>query len=430
MQSRIVAGLAISLTLGALAVPCTADQKKDQLIYVEKTKYPVIEEMEAKNEALREAAEAKSAEILARVKEAADARDEAKREIRFDISNIERPTGPEAFETQAWHFPPTPQYLTGSCWSFSSTSFIESEIHRLSGQEIKLSEMWTVYWEFVNKARGYVATRGESYFNQGSQTAALLRVYREHGVVPRADYEGVLAEDGRFDHSLMRDRMNEFLDWCRDKGFWDEEFIIDTIRGILDLTMGRPPETVSWNGREVTPRAFLDEICGIDPDDYVSLISTLSIPFFTRGSYDVPDNWWHGTDFFNVPLDTWYEVIRSTATAGQSLVIGGDTSEPGIWGLHDVAIVPTFDIPGAYIDQDSREFRFVNTSSTDDHTIHLVGTTAVGDHDWFLIKDSNRSSRLGNHKGYYFYRDDYVKLKMLVMTVHRDRVSEILEKFE
>ena len=115
---------------------------------------------------------------------------------------------------------------------------------------------------------------------------------------------------------------------------------------------------------------------------------------------------------------------------GHSLVIGGDTSEPGIWGLHDIAIVPTFDTPGAHIDQDSREFPFVNQSSTDDHTIHLVGITRFGDHDWFLIKDSNRSSRLGKHEGYYFYRDDFVKLKMLVITVHRDWVPELLGKFE
>ncbi len=256
MQSRIVAGFAITLTLGAMAVPCTAEQTKDKLTYVDKAKYRVIEEMEAKNEALREAAEAKTAEILARVEEEADAREDAERELRFDISNLERPSGPDAFQTQAWHLPPTPQYLTGSCWSFSSTSFMESEIHRISGQEIKLSEMWTVYWEFVNKARGYVTTRGESYFDHGSQSAALLRVYREHGAVPRADYEGVLDEDGRFDHNLMEERMNEFLDWCNDQGFWDEEFIVNTIRGILDHTMGRPPETIVWNGREVTPRVF------------------------------------------------------------------------------------------------------------------------------------------------------------------------------
>jgi len=106
MQSRIVTVLAITVTLAASAVPCTADQKKDRLTYVEKTKYPVIEEMEAHNEELREAAEAKSAEILAEVKEAAETRDDAKRELRFDMSNIVRPTGPEAFEARSWHFPP------------------------------------------------------------------------------------------------------------------------------------------------------------------------------------------------------------------------------------------------------------------------------------------------------------------------------------
>jgi len=62
--------------------------------------------------------------------------------------------------------------------------------------------------------------------------------------------------------------------------------------------------------------------------------------------------------------------------------------------------------------------------------IHLVGITRICDHDWFLIKDSNRSSRLGAFKGYYFYRDDYVRLKMLTITVHRDRVEDILERTE
>lgn len=431
MSSRIMKSLAIVLAILLAAVAGGADEvEKDRVTYVEKTEYPVIDEMEDRNKKLREAAEAKTEEILARMTEEAEAREEAKRELRFDMSGIPRPSGPEAFETRAWHFPPTPQYLTGTCWSFSATSFIESEIHRMSGTEIKLSEMWTAYWEFVNKARGYIESRGETYFDHGSQTAALLRVYREHGVVPRAAYEGVLAEDGRFDHELMEQRMNELLDWCRDIGFWDEDFIITAIRRILDLTMGRPPETFQWNGSEMTPEEFLDDVCRIDPGDYVSLMSTLSVPFWSLGSYDVPDNWWHDSTYVNVPLDDWYGVIRKVASAGNSLVIGGDVSEPGLWGLEDIAVVPTFDIPGEYIDQDSREFRFANRTSTDDHGIHLVGITRLDGHDWFLIKDSNRSSRLGAHDGYYFYRDDYVRLKMLTITVHRDWVEDILDRVE
>ena len=431
MKSRVIVGVAMVAVVLSLTVTVSADEpRRDHVQYVEKTKYPVIEEMKDHNEELQAAAEAKTEEILAKVREEAEGRKEAKMSLRFDVSGIDTPDGPEAFAVQAWHFPPTPQYLTGTCWSFSATSFMESEIHRLSGREIRLSEMWTAYWEFVNKARGFIATRGESLFEAGSQAAALLRVYREHGVVPRAAYDGVLAEDGRFDHSLMQKRMTEFLDWCSDVDYWDEEFIIGTVRRIMDATMGRPPEIVDWDGAEMTPQAFLTEVCKIDPDDFVSLMSTLSVPYWTRGSYSVPDNWWHDQSYVNLPLDIWYEVIRSTASAGQSLVIGGDVSEPGLYGLEDIAVVPTFDIPGDFIDQDSRELRFINHASTDDHVIHLVGLTRIGDHDWFLIKDSNRSSRLGFFKGYFFYRDDYVRLKMLAITVHRDRVTEILDRVD
>jgi bleomycin hydrolase len=428
MKSRVILGVAMVAVVLLLTVSVSADEpQQDHVQYVEKTKYPVIDEIEDSNDELQAAAEAKTEEILAKVREEAEARKDAKKSLRFDVSGIDTPDGPETFTVLAWHFPPTPQYLTGTCWSFSATSFMESEIHRLTGREIRLSEMWTAYWEYVNKARGFVATRGESLFEEGSQSAALLRVYHEHGVLPRADYDGVLAEDGRFDHSLMRQRMAEFLDWCRDVGYWDEEFIIDTVRRIMDATMGRPPEVVEWDGAGMTPQAFLAEVCEIDPGDYVSLMSTLSVPFWTRGSYAVPDNWWHDQSYVNVPLDVWYEVIRSIAAAGDSLVIGGDVSEPGLYGLEDIAVVPTFDIPGPYIDQDSRELRFYSHTTTDDHGIHLVGITRIGDHDWFLIKDSNRSSRLGAFKGYYFYRDDYVRLKMLTITVHRDRVDDILE---
>ena len=428
MQSRFIALVAIAALCCGTTTIQAEETARDRLIYVEKTVYPVMEEMKENDEAMREAAAAKTEEILTAVKAEGKERKDARRELRVDMSDLEKPAGPDAFTNQSWHFPPTPQYRTGTCWSFATTSFMESEIRRRSGSEIKLSEMWGAYWEYVLKARGFVQTRGESYFSQGSQSAALLRVYEQYGVVPRADYEGVLADDGRFDHGLMVERMSEFLDWCREVGFWDEEAVIDSIRLIMDATMGRPPEQVNWQGRDYSPREFLSAVCGLDPSDYVSLISTSSIPFWTRGEYAVPDNWWHDASYINVPLETWFEILKETVVEGWSLVIGGDVSEPGLWGLEDVAIVPTFDIPGRYIDQDSREFRFVNRSSTDDHLIHIVGTTRIGDHDWFLIKDSNRSSRLGAHEGYYFYREDYVRLKMLMYTVHKDRVADLIDQ--
>jgi bleomycin hydrolase len=424
------------VTISALAMigfglAAVADEpKRDQAIYVDDYKDPVIKEMEQANEARAEAARAKTAELIAAYRDAEKARTEPEQRLRFDLSGLVKPPSPDAFTSKVWHFPPTPQYNTGTCWSFSATSFMESEIKRLSGAEIKLSEMWAVYWEFVEKARGYVASRGESLFDQGSEDAALLRMYEKHGVVPRSAYEGVLAEDGRFDHDLMVEQIQSLLSWCKANNFWDEEIVVAMVRELLDATMGRPPETVDWQRVTMTPQAFLSEVCRIHPGDYVTLMSTLQKPFWTRGEYQVPDNWWHDADYVNVPLDVWYGTLVRAVTAGHGAVLGGDVSEPGMNGFEDVAVVPTFDIPGEYIDQSAREFRFDNGSTGDDHGVHLVGHMRLDGHDWFLIKDSNRSSRHGRWEGYYFYRDDYVRLKMLTYAVHKDDAADILARVD
>jgi bleomycin hydrolase len=426
-MGRLALAVLVAVVSVSASIAVAEGPGRDQARYVDKLKDPVIAEIQARDEALAAAAQAKTDEILASETAAAKERDEPKQRLRFDLSELVKPSGPEAFTTVAWHLPPTPQYLTGTCWSFSATSFLESEIHRVHGKDIKLSEMWIAYWEFVRKTRGYVASRGETLFDDGSETAAAMEIVRTHGIVPRAAYEGVVAEDGRFDHDPMVARIRSFLAWCKAENYWDEDVIVAMVRRILDTWMGRPPETVDWQGATLTPEAFRDQVGELDPDDYVSLMSTLAVPFWTRGEYAVPDNWWHDASYVNLPLDDWYRVILDVVDNGGSLVIGGDTSESGMNGPEDVAVVPTFDIPGEYIDQSARELRFANGTTTDDHGIHLVGHMVLDGHDWFLIKDSNRSSRDGAHKGYYFYRDDYVRLKMLTITVPKDRVKEILD---
>lgn len=429
---RQITGLVlVAAAVGNVALTVGADEtKRDTAFYVDKYEDPVLKEMEEADEALIEAAKAKTEELLEAYREAEEARTEPEQRLRFDLGDVVKPTGPEAFTNRAWHFPPIPQYNTSTCWSFGATSFLESEIKRLHGREIKLSEMWTAYWEFVNKARGFIESRGESYLGHGSQSAALLRVFGERGVVPRSAYEGVVGDDPRFNHELMFEHVESLLEWCKAHNFWNEEVVIAMVRELLDATMGKPPEMVSWQDHELTPQAFLSEICDIDPDNYVSVISTMSIPFWSRGEYAVPDNWWHDASYVNVPLDVWFDTIVRTITSGNSMVFGGDVSEPGINGFEDVAVIPTFDIPADYIDQSARELRFDNGSSTDDHLVHLVGHMKLNGHDWFLMKDSNRSSRHGSHEGYYFYRDDYVRLKTLMFTVHKDLVKEILERVD
>jgi bleomycin hydrolase len=64
--------------------------------------------------------------------------------------------------------------------------------------------------------------------------------------------------------------------------------------------------------------------------------------------------------------------------------------------------------------------------------LHLVGYLEKDGKDWYLVKDSGSGSRNNDPNarefGYYFFSDDYVKLKMMEFMVHKDAVQEILEK--
>ena len=111
--------------------------------------------------------------------------------------------------------------------------------------------------------------------------------------------------------------------------------------------------------------------------------------------------------------------------------IGGDVSESGNSSKYAVAMVPSYDITSKNIDENARQFRFSNGTTTDDHAVHLIGYKVDENDDWwFLIKDSGSGSRNGRFPGYYFYHEDYVKLKMMTFTIHKEAVEEILNKIQ
>ncbi|MCK5075981.1 MAG: peptidase C1, partial [Calditrichia bacterium] len=88
------------------------------------------------------------------------------------------------------------------------------------------------------------------------------------------------------------------------------------------------------------------------------------------------------------------------------------------------------DIPSEYINEDARQFRFSNETTTDDHGIHCVGWMEKEGKDWYLIKDSGSGSKNGNNWGFYFYHEDYVKLKMMNILVHKEAAKDILKKIK
>lgn len=351
-----------------------------------------------------------------------------------DQSGIDLPNKIDFYKNQVWHNSPISQGNTGTCWCFSTTSFLESEAYRLHKVQVKVSEIYTVYWEYVEKARRYIRERGNSVFDEGSEANAVTRIWKKYGAVPAEAYTGLLNGRKYHNHEDMVAEMTAYLESLKNSSAWDEENALATIRSIMNHYMGVPPSEITVNGKTMSPVEYLKNIVQVNPDDYVDILSYEQEPFYRHVEYKVPDNWWHNADYINVPLDVYMSALKSAIRNGYSMSIGGDVSEAGLDRKTQCAIVPDFDIPSAYINDDARQFRFSNNTTTDDHGMHLVGYFVKDGKDWYLIKDSSAGSRNNDANarefGYYFFSEDYVKLKMMDFMVHKDAVKEILQKLK
>lgn len=323
---------------------------------------------------------------------------------------------------------------TGTCWCFSTTSFYESEVYRLHKKQVKISELFTVYWEYVEKARRYIQERGNSVFDQGAEGNSVARMWKDYGACPLSEYTGLLNGRKFHSHEKMYDEMMAFLTSVKNNNAWNEEEALSTIKSIMNHYMGTPPTKFMVEGKEFTPQSYLTEYLKLNMDDYVEILSYKQEPYWQQVEYKVPDNWWHSKEYYNVPLVDYMKAIKQAVRKGYTMSIGGDVSEAGFLRTTNCAMVPSFDIPSEYINEDARQFRFSNGSTTDDHGMHLVGYYVDKDgKDWYLIKDSSSGSRNidenADEFGYYFFHEDYVKLKMMGFTIHKDAVKELLKKF-
>jgi bleomycin hydrolase len=230
----------------------------------------------------------------------------------------------------------------------------------------------------------------------------------------------------------MFNELEAYFKGVKERNAWDEEEVVKTTRSILDFYIGRVPEKFTYEGKEYTPQDFLKNAMKLNPDEYVDFMSLKTETYWEKAEYKVPDNWSHNKDFINLPLDDFMNAVKNAIKNGYSISIGGDVSEAGFETGKQVAVVPSFDIPSAYIDEDARAFRFLNGTTTDDHAMHLVGYIEYNGKTWFLIKDSGAGSRNCGEGcksfGYYFFHEDYVKLKMMTFTVHKDAMKEVMKK--
>lgn len=356
-----------------------------------------------------------------------------KRAFKIDLTNVDYPKSVDEFKSN-WMNKPISQGNAGTCWAYSTTSFYETEIYRQTGSIVDLSEIFTVYWEYVEKARRFVQKRGDSEFGEGSEGNAVRRIMKQYGCVRLSDYTGLKDGKNFHNHSKMFEEMSKYLQSVKASNSWNENLILSTIQSIMNDYIGTPPSKIVYQGKQISPKEYMENVLKFNPSDIVDVMSFMQNSYWTQTEYDVPDNWWHDSTYYNVPLDIFMEIAKKSIESGYTYMVGGDVSEAGFDSFNNVALVPTFDIPSDYIDENARQFRFSNKTTTDDHGMHLVGYMIKNNITWFLIKDSGSGSRnVGKESknfGYYFFHEDYVKLKMTTLTIHKDRLKDYVSKFK
>ena len=96
------------------------------------------------------------------------------------------------------------QNRAGTCWCYSSYAFLESELLRLGKGEYDLSEMFTVYNTYLDRADAAVRTHGDVSFSQGGSFYDALYGMETFGLVPEEEMRpGVMYSDTLSNHTEL-----------------------------------------------------------------------------------------------------------------------------------------------------------------------------------------------------------------------------------
>ena len=314
---------------------------------------------------------------------------------------------PEGFQfTDQKVVPITPvkdQHRSGTCWCFSTLSFLEAEILKNGGEEIHLSEMWIVRNIYFEKAIKYVRLHGALNFAVGGASHDVTHGIKQYGIVPQEVYPG-------FNYGTDKPHFNEIdavLKSYVDAIIKAPNKTLTTawqngLNAILDAYFGVMPETFTWKGQEYTPQSFAESL-PINIDDYVDLTSFTHHPFYSQFVIEVPDNWMWGT-VYNLPLEELMHTVDYAIENGYAIEWATDVSEKGFSRTKAIGIVPdanldgldgteaerwgrltaaereralySFDAPvkELTITQEMRQTAFDNYETTDDLGMVIVGT--------------------------------------------------------
>lgn len=346
------------------------------------------------------------------------------------------------------------QNQSGTCWCFSTLSFLEAELLREGKGEYDLCESFVVYKTMIDRAERAVRTHGDVSFAQGGSFYDVIYCLKNYGIVPQEAMAapGSLYGDTLFNHNELDAVATAYvkaiakgnhrkLTPCWKKG----------LEGIYDAYVGELPGEFEVNGKKYTPKSYAESL-GLNWDDYVSLTSFTHYPFYEKFVIEVPDNW-RWAESYNLPLDEFMEVMDYAVREGYTFAWGADVSEPG-FGRDGVARVPLAagkkDLTGSdaarwtgtdgkaeavvkasddeqTITQEMRQEAYDNWQTTDDHGMVIYGLAKdQKGNEYFMVKNS--WGKYGKYKGIFYASKPYVAYKTMNILINKKAIPSKIAK--
>ncbi|MFZ1658409.1 MAG: C1 family peptidase [Flavobacteriales bacterium] len=339
------------------------------------------------------------------------------------------------------------QGSSGTCWSYSAGSFLESEMIKNGGPAIHLSKIYTARKSYEDKADSYVRMHGSLNYSDGGEPHDVINMYAKYGTLPEDQYTGFSYGNTRNEFGELQAVLKGMLDGvisAPNKGtltpVWKQAF-----SGVLDAYLGPVPESFTYNGKSYTPKTFAKEVVKLNADDYEEFVSVTNAPYWKKTVMMVPDNWAF-QQVWNIPMEDMTTTIDNALRKGYTVAWGGDVSEPSFSWRNGIAYVPetpakdmskedkadlfTGPKPEMTITPELRQIAFDNYTTTDDHGMQLVGIAKDQDgNEWYKVKNSWGVKN--DHDGFLYMSKNYVRYKTTSFMVNKKGIpSEVLKKIK
>lgn len=345
------------------------------------------------------------------------------------------------------------QNKSGTCWSFSGTSFMEDEILYNGGDSLDLSEMYTVRQCYLDKAKQYVRMYGNANFGAGGSALDVPYVWDKYGAIPEEVYSGLNYGEDKHVHGELDAVLTAYVKEIVKKPnrklstAWLQGF-----EGILDAYLGKVPETFEYKGKTYTPKSFA-ESQPVKVSNYVPVTSFTHHPYYEAFAIEVPDNWL-GEKYYNVPMEEMKAMVDKSLELGHTVVWAADVSERGFKWNKGVALMPKVkeekDLSGTELSRwvklsdserlndaynfegpvaeivvtpELRQEMYDTQETTDDHGMEIVGT-AVDQfgNKYYKVKNSWDTNQI--YGGFFYVSEPFFLAKTMDILVHRDAIGK------